>query len=319
MSGIVFLVLFLSFSWSESGCTDPMAYNCSDDQDSTSYIIIAGGVPWDNSCIWSYSDSLYSKNEDNCNYEDVPLIEEDVDCLGYYNPLATDDDGSCKYYQTPSVNDVVFTIFEGDSIHIDWSLFEIPINANLESFHIQRCDDESCIFLPELAPNTSFIGTNITDYYDWEFNSYIKYVFFVRYEGYFWSDAVDYIYLVPIAGCMDPNDENYNPDANFDDGSCLLDLNYHVISNFKLDNAYPNPFNPNLTIEYSISTFDYINIDVVDINGSILDNLIDENLSSGNYKINWNASKYSSGIYFIRISSKRTGIKKEYKKVIYLK
>jgi len=42
--------------------------------------------------------------------------------------------------------------------------------------------------------------------------------------GWGWMD-VDYIDLwMPVPGCTDPNAGNYNPDATFDDGSCVYDL-----------------------------------------------------------------------------------------------
>jgi len=42
----------------------------------------------------------------------------------------------------------------------------------------------------------------------------------------------------------------------------------------------------------------------MDITGRVLEVLVNENLKAGSYEINWNASKYSSGVYFYSLESK---------------
>ena len=85
-----------------------------------------------------------------------------------------------------------------------------------------------------------------------------------------------------------------------------------------MNKVYPNPFNPNITIDYSVGNFDYITIDIVDLNGTLIDRLIDNKISSGNYITTWDASRFSTGIYFVRITSKQIA-SVNFKKISYLK
>ena len=61
---------------------------------------------------------------------------------------------------------------------------------------------------------------------------------------------------------------------------------------------YPNPFNSNTEIEYKIGNNALVRIKIYDIQGKEIETLVNENKNIGNYKINFNGDKYSSGIYF---------------------
>ena len=72
--------------------------------------------------------------------------------------------------------------------------------------------------------------------------------------------------------------------------------------NFKLKNAYPNPFNPSTTISYSINNYEYVNVAIYNMGGQLVAELINSNQSAGNYSIVWHASNQPSGIYFVKLS-----------------
>ena len=73
---------------------------------------------------------------------------------------------------------------------------------------------------------------------------------------------------------------------------------------FGINNIYPNPFNPMTNINFSINDLEKISISVFDLNGKLVENLIDNKMmSAGNYNIIWNASNLTSGIYFINFSN----------------
>lgn len=69
-------------------------------------------------------------------------------------------------------------------------------------------------------------------------------------------------------------------------------------SKFSLEQNYPNPFNPSTTITFSIPQQSNVSLKVYDALGSEVAELVNEEMKSGSYKINFDSSKLSSGIYF---------------------
>ena len=74
-------------------------------------------------------------------------------------------------------------------------------------------------------------------------------------------------------------------------------------SNFKLIGAYPNPFNPTTTVQYSLSEFSWINLSVYNITGQKLTTLYYGQNIPGEHRVDWNASNYASGVYFISLKA----------------
>ncbi|MEJ5350577.1 MAG: endo-1,4-beta-xylanase [Melioribacteraceae bacterium] len=77
-----------------------------------------------------------------------------------------------------------------------------------------------------------------------------------------------------------------------------------VQNNFYLSQNYPNPFNPVTTIKFTIpnsSNNHKTTLKIFDILGNEIETLIDEVKSSGTYEVKFDASKYSSGVYFYKL------------------
>jgi hypothetical protein len=77
---------------------------------------------------------------------------------------------------------------------------------------------------------------------------------------------------------------------------------------FKLNAAYPNPFNPSTTLSYALPQTSDVLIVVYNIMGQKIKTLINKKQSAGNYRVIWNAdndngSHVSSGVYLFRISA----------------
>jgi hypothetical protein len=72
---------------------------------------------------------------------------------------------------------------------------------------------------------------------------------------------------------------------------------------FSLGQNYPNPFNPTTLISFSIPKGGHVSLKVFDILGKEIGTIADRNLESGEYKCEWNASDFVSGIYFYRITA----------------
>ena len=87
----------------------------------------------------------------------------------------------------------------------------------------------------------------------------------------------------------------------------IEDQNYvsKIPSSFELYQNFPNPFNPNTTIQYQIPKESYVSIKIYDILGREIASLVNEQKTAGTYKTNFDASKYnlSSGTYFYTIKA----------------
>jgi hypothetical protein len=84
---------------------------------------------------------------------------------------------------------------------------------------------------------------------------------------------------------------------------------------------YPNPFNPSTTIEFSIPQKAWAKMNVYNIRGQKVKNLINSEIERGHHKIVWDGRdgtnrKVSSGIYFIRLES---GGKTNTRKIMLMK
>lgn len=93
----------------------------------------------------------------------------------------------------------------------------------------------------------------------------------------------------------------------FDAGGSV-NLSNEVSSNnlpttFILGHPYPNPFNPRTTINFSVPRASDVSINIYDINGRKIQQLENKYFAPGLYSTNWNASKVSSGVYFVRMNA----------------
>ncbi len=72
---------------------------------------------------------------------------------------------------------------------------------------------------------------------------------------------------------------------------------------FSLSQNYPNPFNPYTKINYSVPKTSFVILKVYDMLGKEVITLVNEEKTIGNYEINFDGSKLSSGVYFYTLSA----------------
>ncbi len=70
---------------------------------------------------------------------------------------------------------------------------------------------------------------------------------------------------------------------------------------FRLNAAYPNPFNPSTVIPFQMATASGVKIQVFDMLGRNVATLIDEFMPAGNHTVQFDGSGLSSGVYMIRM------------------
>ena len=77
----------------------------------------------------------------------------------------------------------------------------------------------------------------------------------------------------------------------------------NIPNNYSLAQNYPNPFNPTTTINYQLQFSGRVTLKVFNILGREVAALVNEDKPAGNYSVNFDAGRLSSGIYFYRLQS----------------
>lgn len=90
---------------------------------------------------------------------------------------------------------------------------------------------------------------------------------------------------------------------------------YEKIDELKLDN-YPNPFNPETKIKFEIPKQSRITLTLYNSIGIEMEKLIEEYFNAGSFDYIFNGRKYSSGVYFLKLSSENNFL---IKKIILVK
>ncbi|HWA06482.1 MAG TPA: T9SS type A sorting domain-containing protein [Ignavibacteria bacterium] len=72
---------------------------------------------------------------------------------------------------------------------------------------------------------------------------------------------------------------------------------------FRLRQNFPNPFNPKTIIDFDIPTESDAKLTVYNSQGEVIAVLVDQRLTAGSYRVDWNAEAFSSGVYFYSISA----------------
>ncbi|MEE9429461.1 MAG: T9SS type A sorting domain-containing protein [Melioribacteraceae bacterium] len=104
--------------------------------------------------------------------------------------------------------------------------------------------------------------------------------------------------------------------------SKIVEVDLGLPTEFELSQNYPNPFNPTTNIKYSIpnvrgnENLRSVQLRVYDVLGNEVANLINKNQEAGSYKVSFDASNLTSGIYFYTLN---VGSFVETKKMILLR
>jgi hypothetical protein len=79
---------------------------------------------------------------------------------------------------------------------------------------------------------------------------------------------------------------------------------------------YPNPFNPETTFSFNIGFLHETSLRIYDIQGRLIETLVDDKISPGFHTMTWNASEVATGVYFVKLIS---GDKIKTRKIMVLK
>jgi hypothetical protein len=137
--------------------------------------------------------------------------------------------------------------------------------------------------------------------------------------------SVDGIGIEEAKNSFDFGEENFKLVGAYIDGVVYGDTtttgleddnNISFPKEHQLFQNYPNPFNPTTVISYALPVTGFVSLIVYDNLGRVIKTLVNEEQSVGKHEISFNASEFSSGIYFYTL---RTGNFTETKKLVLLK
>ncbi len=85
--------------------------------------------------------------------------------------------------------------------------------------------------------------------------------------------------------------------------SAEVQIEVNAPGQFSLSQNYPNPFNPTTQINYSIPKDGFVSLRVYNTLGQLVADLVNREVKAGTYKVDFDATKLSSGVYYYRIET----------------
>ncbi|MBI2428261.1 MAG: choice-of-anchor B family protein, partial [Ignavibacteriales bacterium] len=105
--------------------------------------------------------------------------------------------------------------------------------------------------------------------------------------------------VVTIAGTMDTVDISLTPVST---GADIVQ-NHDVPREYSLLQNFPNPFNPETQIGFTIQVSGFTSLKVFDMLGREIESFVNRTVSPGFYTITMNAGSLSSGVYYYTLTS----------------
>jgi hypothetical protein len=228
----------------------------------------------------------------------------------YFSWMSLDAQNENIYYTGSTIfynqNGYNFTLFKyssnGDSV---WKRGYSPVtNSSNPPVHLTRDKYNNFYITGSSNFNTPYYRF-LTVKYDsagnfiWAEN-YLNILFFNHYAKRVLVDSANSVYV---------GGTSYGPESGSND---IVLIKYSQITNvpnslneipgeIKLYQNYPNPFNPVTNIEYQLPMSGDVKVSIFDLLGRKVAVLVNERQTQGSYSIKWNASNFSSGMYFYNL------------------
>jgi hypothetical protein len=250
--------------------------------------------------------AYFGINAEGC----VPVVPGCTDPTALnYSALANEDDGSCQYPLNCTDNLVTIQIVTSNwGSEIGWSLVdaagvEVAAGSGYSSwgwYTEYACVADGCY---ELVLNDSW-GDG------WNGAYYMVSTGGAYYEGslYYGSTGIDMIGVNSdcgmIAGCTDVQALNYNPQATFEDGSCLYNsgAGMGITNGLEVEFAlYPNPTNGGIIVNAtSLDPLKVVTVNIYGAEGRLVRS-ITQGAGASTVQIQQDLTDLSAGYYFVEM------------------
>jgi len=155
------------------------------------------------------------------------------------------------------------------------------------------------------------IGTGISDYATIKYNSPGVEQWVARHDGPGSGSDLAYSIAVDGSGNVYVTGSSYGGSTSTDYATIkytqtpggVYQTDSDVPNEYFLSQNYPNPFNATTSIEFSLPTLQYVSLKVFNVLGQEKVTLVEEQLNAGSYITSWDATGFSSGIYYYRLQT----------------
>lgn len=240
------------------------------------------------------------------------LVELKTDPGVTYVELENLDDEKIYFYQVQTIDD--------EDLVSPWSTVQTFI-TNV------KLDPPSDFALLEPKDGNSISSNEVTfswaKSYDPDLGDYVNYVIYISQDSEFGTfDKIETGSDTMITVTNLDNGIHYWKVVAYDTDSLLtwgsnsdndpweiqintsgLSENNALPSDFHLYTNYPNPFNPATTFKYELPKESKVVLSVFDMSGRLVETLVNQTQSAGYYSVQWDATYYSTGVYFYQIKA----------------
>ena len=105
------------------------------------------------------------------------------------------------------------------------------------------------------------------------------------------------------ASTVQYGDGDYGTPGTDWQGTTGIDEKIGIPETFLFHPPYPNPFNPVITIRYTIPVSGQYAIHIYSVTGRLIKTLFDNHFTAGHYAAKWDASGLASGVYWLKMES----------------
>ncbi|MBD3233325.1 MAG: T9SS type A sorting domain-containing protein [candidate division Zixibacteria bacterium] len=134
------------------------------------------------------------------------------------------------------------------------------------------------------VPNNSVLGTH-------------EYIAFVGEYDYMVTDMVSFPFTIVAPRGEDA--DSWALAGWFEEDNAIE----NTPSSVSLIGNYPNPFNAQTSISFEIPAASDVKLDIYNIKGQRVSTLVNGRIDAGKHTVSWDASDYSSGVYFYNLSA----------------